>query len=232
MSDGAGPIQFNNHFGDTAALLLALAGPRETDLEFEIRTRDIRAAIEAERADAPASGEERFAIVVVLPRAVDPDVALCGVSLFGEFAAAEGGLTDPQVLLGPGYVGLNAAFEGGEQAARDLIASFLKERLGHARFHEDAWAAAVIGDLADTLAELEAVRGAKYSHHQLDQFFQFLADGLLTVPLVSKVDRSGFVDQQVTLSYDQQRLASYGVNPYQLSSVLDVRNTPTSARSI
>jgi multidrug efflux pump subunit AcrB len=232
LPDGAGPIQFNDSFGGTAALLLTLASSRENDLELEIRARDIQAAIEAERADAPVTDAQRFAIVVALPRSVDPDVALRGVTLFGEFASEEGSATDAKVLLGPGYVGLDAAFEGGEQAARDLIATFLKERIGHDRFHEDAWDAAVIGDPADTLKALDAVRGAKYSHHQLDQFSQFLADGLLTVPLVSKVDRSGMVDQQVTLSYDQQRLASYGINPYQLSNVLGARNTTTPGGSI
>lgn len=232
LPDGVQPIKFNDGFGDTAALLLTLASPTETDLELEIRARDIRAAIEEARTGESAGDETRFAVVVVLPRDVDPEVALRGMRLFADYAADGRGLTQPKLLLGPGFVGVDGAFDGDASAVQALIDQFLNERMGQVRFHEDAWNAAIVSDPAMTMAALESVRGSKYSHHQLDQFSEFLANGVLTVPLVSEAQRSGLVSQQVLLEYDQVRLASYGVDPYRLSNILDARNTTTPAGSI
>ena len=44
---GAGPIQFNSNFGDTAALMLTVASPKVTPTEVALRAIAIRKAIEA-----------------------------------------------------------------------------------------------------------------------------------------------------------------------------------------
>ncbi len=49
-----------------------------------------------------------------------------------------------------------------------------------------------------------------------------------TVKQVSKVDRSGVLDEQVTLSFSQERVASYGVPLGQLKDILRGRNTALS----
>ena len=46
-----------------------------------------------------------------------------------------------------------------------------------------------------------------------------------TVPQVTKVDRAGVLDEQVTLSFSQERLASYGITLGRLQDVLRARNT-------
>src|SRR5262249_42058816 len=50
LPDGAGPIQFQKDFGDTAALMLTVASPRASETEIDLRARDVRAAIERMRA--------------------------------------------------------------------------------------------------------------------------------------------------------------------------------------
>jgi len=52
LPQGAGPIQFNSGFGDTAALTLTVASPKESAVEVSLRARDIRGAIETARAGA------------------------------------------------------------------------------------------------------------------------------------------------------------------------------------
>ena len=55
LPQGAGPIQFNSDFGDTAALMLTVASPPASDVEIALRARSIREAIEATRAAESAN---------------------------------------------------------------------------------------------------------------------------------------------------------------------------------
>ena len=50
LPQGAGPIQFNSDFGDTAALMLTVASPKASEVDIALRARAIRSAIEATRA--------------------------------------------------------------------------------------------------------------------------------------------------------------------------------------
>src|SRR6201992_275566 len=53
LPQGAGPIQFNSDFGDTAALMLTVASPPANDVEVALRARSIRTAIEKTRVEEP-----------------------------------------------------------------------------------------------------------------------------------------------------------------------------------
>ncbi len=55
---GAGPIQFNSNFGDTAALMLTVASPNVTPTEVALRAIAIRKAIET---NSRSTGQERAA---------------------------------------------------------------------------------------------------------------------------------------------------------------------------
>ena len=50
---GAGPIQFNSNFGDTAALMLTVASPMVTPTEVALRSIAIKKAIERTRSELP-----------------------------------------------------------------------------------------------------------------------------------------------------------------------------------
>ena len=225
LPDGAGPIQFNSGFGDTAALLLTMASPKEGDVQLEVRARDIAAAIEDSRANLPAGAQgERVAIVVALPRSVDLTAVRPVIAALAR-GLEQGGAGDVRQLLGPGFVGVDAAMAGDDAAIRAQLSAYVHGNLGQLRFHPDAWEAALIRDPADTLAALEQVRGDKYSYAQLGDFADLISRTLATVPLVSKVDTSGEIDQRVWLYYSQEQLASYGLQPANLSDVLLARNT-------
>jgi hypothetical protein len=52
LPQGAGPIQFNSNFGDTAALMLTVASPQVSDIDVALRARSVRKAIEQLRRSA------------------------------------------------------------------------------------------------------------------------------------------------------------------------------------
>src|SRR5690349_2109906 len=71
LPQGAGPIQFNSNFGDTAALMLTVASPRVSEVEVALRARSVKKAIEQTRAQPPKNLQQpRVSIVVNFPKSV------------------------------------------------------------------------------------------------------------------------------------------------------------------
>ena len=101
---------------------------------------------------------------------------------------------------------------------------FIRERLRADEFHPDAWPLAIVRNPADAATRLGAVAGDKYSYRELDDYTDLIVRTLKTLPIVSKVTRSGLLQEQVYLEYSQERLASYGVTPSTLKQVLGARN--------
>src|ERR1700691_1004777 len=65
---GAGPIQFNSNFGDTAALMLTVASPQVTPTEVALRAIAIRKAIEQTRSAVPGkSPQPRVSVIYAFP---------------------------------------------------------------------------------------------------------------------------------------------------------------------
>ena len=52
LPQGAGPIQFNSDFGDTAAMMLTVASPPANEIDIALRARAIQRAIEQTRAES------------------------------------------------------------------------------------------------------------------------------------------------------------------------------------
>ena len=65
LPEGAGPIQFFKDYGNTAALMLTVASPKVSQVETELRTRDIEKAIRQVRQQAQTEPEERRVTLVV-----------------------------------------------------------------------------------------------------------------------------------------------------------------------
>src|SRR5579863_710800 len=101
---------------------------------------------------------------------------------------------------------------------------FIEERLQAEDFHPDSWEPAVIRNPADTQARLAAVAGDKYSYRELDDFTDLIDRTVKSVEQVSKVDRSGILDERVFLVYSQERMAAYGITPGALPNILGARN--------
>ena len=228
LPQGAGPIQFNSGFGDTAALLLTVASPKERPVEIALRARDIEAALARVRGGASDGPAERArALVVVLPRQVDPTVTRRGITLLKSAFESDGQAETLRVFQGPGFVGLDMVSALDDGALMAAVRSFLGSRLGLGKFHEDAWPMVLIGDPADTEAKLQAAAGDKYSYAELDRFTELISRSLQAVPQVTIVKRSGVLDQQVYLTYSQTLLASYGLRPSDIGNALQARNSNT-----
>src|SRR5689334_1857926 len=68
LPSGAGPINFIKDFGDTAALMLTVSSPKTDDAEVALRAKNIKTAIEQERAKA--ASDKRFTLVLNTPVAI------------------------------------------------------------------------------------------------------------------------------------------------------------------
>ena len=224
LPDGAGPVVYLKDFGDTAAVMLTVASPPASPLEIRLRARDVRAAVEATRADAPKSPDPRVAIVACYPKAIPREAASRTVTLFEEWIRAAGVAHDTRQIAGPGFVGIDLATRATDEQIRAAIASFFVDKFPGDELHPDTWRPALIRDPAQTDTLLAAVAGDKYTYRELDDFTDLIMRTLQGVPQVARVSRSGVLDERVFLEYSQTRLAAYGLKNTDLSSILAARN--------
>ena len=229
LPDGAGPIVFYKDFGDTAALMLTVASPKVTPTEIALRARSLEQAIRHAREGRPSGS--RVALAHGLPSSINPHAAREAVNLFIRSATADGLIADAQMLEGPGFIGVDAASSKDEASITGYVRTFLRERLHASELHPDAWPPILVRDPAETAAKLAAVAGDKYSYRELDDFTDLITRSLKGLPVVSKVQRSGLLDERVFLEYSQERIASYGVSPAALRNALSARNI-TSAGGV
>ena len=228
LPTGAGPVQFNSNFGDTSALLLTLASPRENEVQISLRARDVEAAIgQVRRLRGKAGAKERVTIVITLPRGTDPLATRRRLTLLSQSLAAAGLAADPRLLDGPGFAGLDVASSAPDEDLRKVLQHFSLEQPDGQDFHPDSWPPAFIRDPANSEAKLGAVAGPKYSYHDLDNFTDLIARSLEALPDVARVQRSGVLDQRVFLDYSQEVLAAYGLRPSDIKDRLQLQNTPT-----
>jgi len=221
LPQGAGPIQFNSDFGDTVALMLTVASPPASEIEIDLRTRDIKKAIAAAR---PAHASDRLSFIYSFPLSVAADTVRRPFTLFARSAEKEGMIGDVRFFDGDGFIGFDAASDRDPAVLLKYADWFIHERLQRAEIHSDAWQPIVVRDPDETRDRLNAGRGAKYSYRELDNFTDLIGRTLLGAPQTSRVDRSGVLPEQIYLDYSQQRLASYGLQPQRLREVLAARN--------
>src|ERR1700735_5667321 len=108
LPQGAGPIQFNSDFGDTAALMLTVASPPASKVEVALHAVSIRDAIERTRAEEPAkSPQPRVSIVYAFPFSISP--SLVRKTFASVMAGAGQGqrVRDPHYFEGSGFVGVD-----------------------------------------------------------------------------------------------------------------------------
>ncbi len=227
LPEGAGPIQFIKDFGSTAALMLTVASPRLEEVQVSLRAEQVRAAIERLRAGAPAGN--RVTVVYNFPPSISAQSAVRPAQLYLAQAEQDVILRDARLLEGPQFVGVDGITDHSviPRSSPTCTASF-RSRLRVAEFHPDAWQPAIVRDPAATRTSLLAVAGDKYSYQELEQYTDLMKRTFQTIPQVTKVDRAGVLDEQVTLSFSQERLASYGITLGRLRDVLRARNTALS----
>ena len=221
LPQGAGPINFQSDFGDTAALMLTVASPAADKTEVAVRAQTIRRAIEQVRRGAQ---DVRVSIVAAFPQSVPLDSVQPLVRVFADLAAQQGLLRDIRSLHGPGFVGVDGMSAASDSDIQTFVQSFVTEQLHESELHPDAWPVVIIRQPQDTETRLAAAAGDKYSYKELDDFTDLIARTLLGAPEATKVDRAGVLPEAVYLNYSQERLASYGLQASRLSDVLSARN--------
>jgi multidrug efflux pump subunit AcrB len=234
MPEGAGPINFIKDFGDTAALMLTVASPKASELEIDLRAKAIQPVIEQARAQAPfaalPSGENapgRASLIACLPQSIsgnDLQPARKHRDLFVEYLREQNVISDAHSLEGAGFIGVDAAVSVDDAVLLKAAETFVRERLQAAEFHPDSWPIAVIHDPRETRERLAAVAGDKYSYREMDQFTDLIEKTIKTLPIVSKVSRTGLLEERVFLYYSQERLAAYGIRNAKLPDILSARN--------
>ncbi len=225
LPQGAGPIQFNSDFGDTAALMLTVASPPAAEVDIALRARAIRRAIETTRASEKAnSPRPRISIVYAFPLSVSTGLVRDSFTSVMRLAGESKFISDLRFFEGSGFIGVDVSSPLSDDELRILGDRLVKENLHRSEIHPDAWAAAFIRDPADTEARLATVAGDKYSYRELDDYTDLIGRTLQGAPGVAKIDRKGVLPEQIYLDYSQERLAAYGMKPSNLKDILGARN--------
>lgn len=225
LPQGAGPIQFNSGFGETAALMLTVASPKESPVEISIRARDINRAINEAREGIPADLlGQRLAVVVPLSRAINQTIPQRLRDLLAMGMIQEKLGSKIKRIQGPGFVGLDLQTKASEKVVLAFVDKYSQDRLGLSGLHPDAWPPIAIKEVSQTEAKLTKIAGDKYTYAELDDITDLIQRTMQGVTQVSKVDRSGVLPQEIYLAYSQEKLASYGVQPDKIKSILNARN--------
>jgi multidrug efflux pump subunit AcrB len=225
LPDEAGPINFIKDFGDTAALMLTVASPKVSEVEIALRADAVRQAVERVRAQTPTSNaDKRAALVVCMPQEFNPQAAGRYRDFFAASLTAEGAARDVRPLDGAGFTGLDMVTGLDDASLLAAFHRFVRERLQVSDLHPDAWQPAIVRDPQETQARLAAVAGDKYSYREMDAFSDLIEKSVKAIPVVSKVSRTGLLDERIFLYYSQERLASYGLQPSAMPSLLSARN--------
>jgi multidrug efflux pump subunit AcrB len=225
LPDGAGPLIFVKDFGSTAALFLTVASPKVGDVQVSLMAKTIGDAARAVRPEGTDAGG-RVSIVACFPTSIGPGAVRRAVQLFMDVATRDGTLRDARLFEGSGFVGVDAASDLDLDRLRVYGREFIRTRLRQAEIHPDAWPPAYVRDLGTLEAELKAVAGNKYSYRELDEFTKLMKRTFQTIPQVTKVDRAGLLEERIYLTYSQERLAAYGLEPGRLRDAFSARNSP------
>src|SRR5581483_11027313 len=226
LPQGAGPIQFNSNFGDTAALMLTVASPKVSDIDIALRARSVKKAIEKVRRELPKNAPQpRISAVVSFPQSIAAEEIRASFNLIDQLGVRRGSFQDPHIFQGPGFLGVDVSSKADDRALQAWGDHIMRERFHRSEIHPDSWRAAFIRDPEETQAKLAKVAGEKYSYRELDDFTALIQRTLQGTPEVSKVDRNGVLAERVYLDYSQQRLAEYGLHPGDLQKILSARNS-------
>lgn len=223
LPEGAGPINFIKDFGDTAALMLTVASPKASETEIHLRAAEIQKAIQAARVKRNA-GSTAFSMILCFPSTVNPDTLRRSVEQWEEYARQNKLLTRMDILEGSGFLGIDSDSTLTEQQILAYTNQFIRDHLKVSEFHPDAWQVVFIRDPSETESRLTQVAGDKYSYRELDRFTDLIERTIKTIPIVSKVSRSGILNEKIFLNYSQERLASYGIQIGALPNILKSRN--------
>ncbi|MFZ0594479.1 MAG: efflux RND transporter permease subunit [Bryobacteraceae bacterium] len=232
LPQGAGPILYVKDFGDTAGLMLTVASPPADAGQVAWVSRLVEARIRQVRSDLAAQPHQRRSVVVVYPKSIDSAEVERMVSWVAQDVVTQHLGSDVRAFSGAGFTGVDLATSLSSSSLQAALKELVKDKLQTDEFHPDAWQPAIIDDPATTSYALQAVAGDKYTYRDLDDFTDTIQRNLKTLPIVSKVERSGVLNENVFLNFSQERLAQYRLKPAELSNILRARNLPDSGQTL
>jgi len=225
LPQGAGPIQFNSDFGDTAAMMLTVASPPANAIDIALRARSIARDIALTRAaEGRKAPQPRLSIVYAFPDSVASALIREPFTTVIKAAVESRAIADPHFFEGSGFIGVDVTTRLSDEQLRFFGEQWVEDNLHRSEIHPDAWQAAFIRDPSDTERQLAAVAGDRYSYRELDDFTDLIARTLQGAPEVARIDCKGVLPEQVYLDYSQDRLAAYGLQPSNLKDILGARN--------
>ena len=225
LPQGAGPIQFNSDFGDTAAMMLTVASPPANGVDIALRAQAIQRAIEQTRAaESKKAPQPRLTIVTGFPTSVAAAVIREPFTSVIQGAVESRAVSDPHFFEGSGFIGVDVATQLSEEQLRVMGEQWISENLHRSEIHPDSWPAVFIRDPAEAETRIAAVAGDRYSYRELDDFTDLIGRTLQGAPEVAKIDRKGVLPEQIYLTYSQDRLAAYGLQPSNLKDIVGARN--------
>jgi multidrug efflux pump subunit AcrB len=229
---GATGIQFQSDFSDTAALMMTVASPLIDDLEIQMRSRSVEDAIRSVRAEAGPPKSPRLSIVFTFPLTLSKTGVAEETEAIRLGAERAGVLRRSRMITGRGFMGIDGETDLNDECMEAYVRTFGRTRLHETEFDPDVSLPVIIHNASETQRKLATIATAKYTYAQLDDFTDLIGRALLGAPEASKVERKGVLSQAVYLDYSQERLASYGLQPSDLSRILNVRNITLPGGSI
>ena len=221
---GATGIQFQSDFSDTAALMMTVASPPIDDLEIQMRSRSVEDAIWSARAVAGPSKSPRISIVFTFPLTLSKTGVAEATEALRLSAELAGVLRRSRLITGRGFMAIDGETDLNDECIEEYVRSFGSTRLHKSEFDPDVSYPVIIHEAPETQQKLATVATPKYTYAELDDFTDLIGRTLLGAPQTSRVERKGVLPQAVYLDYSQERLASYGLQPSDLSRILNARN--------
>ena len=208
LPQGAGPILYIKDFGDTAALMLTVASPPADGSQVVWVSKLVEAGIRQVRSNLAAGSKPRKSIVIVYPKSIDSAEVERTLAWVAQELVTQRVGSDARTFLGAGFAGVDLATNVSGPELAVVLEKLVNNKLQTDEFHPDAWKPAIIGDPATTAAALQTVAGDKYTYRDLDDFTDTIQRSLKTLPIVSKVERSGVLSENVFLNFSQERACS------------------------
>jgi hypothetical protein len=223
-------IESNTRTGLTSIIITLVDGTPEVGKEFD----DIKLKLDGIHDLPDGAGPINFVkdfgdtaglmLTVASPKVGPTEIAVRARSIQEAIARVRADAGGQRVTFAHGLPASVSPHAAGDRALVAYLEGFVRERMRASEIHPDAWPAIVIRDPGETVARLAAVAGDKYSYRELDDYTDLIVRTLKGLPIVSKVTRSGLLDERVFLEYSQERLAAYGVTPSALRNALNGRN--------
>ena len=229
---GTTPIQFQSDFGDTAALMMTVASPPTDDVEIQIRSRAVEAAIRSARQAAGPSKLRRITVVYTFPMSLSATGVAKTTEVFRLDAERAGVIRRSRLITGSGFMGADGETAYDDAHVLQYIRQFVATRLHESEFAPDVSEPVIIHDPSETPQKLASIATAKYTYAQLDDFTDLIGRTLLGAPQASRIERKGVLPETVYLDYSQERLASYGLQVADLGRILNARNITLPGGSI